>query len=36
VLAETDVINMVSRGIPTPDILAASTSMASRLVKLRK
>jgi len=37
VLAETDVINMVSRGIPTPDILRGiHMSMASRLVKLLK
>ncbi|TSA18199.1 MAG: benzoyl-CoA reductase subunit D [Betaproteobacteria bacterium] len=37
VLAETDVINMVSRGIPTPDILKGiHVSMASRLVKLLK
>jgi benzoyl-CoA reductase subunit D len=37
VLAETDVINMVSRGIPTPDILKGiHLSMASRLVKLMK
>jgi len=37
VLAETDVINMVSRGIPTPDILKGiHISMASRLVKLLK
>ena len=37
VLAETDVINMVSRGIPTPDILKGiHLSMASRLVKLLK
>jgi len=37
VLAETDVINMVSRGIPTPDILKGiHMSMASRLVKLLK
>ena len=36
-LAETDVINMVSRGIPTPDILKGiHLSMASRLVKLLK
>jgi benzoyl-CoA reductase subunit D len=37
VLAETDVINMVSRGVPTPDILKGiHLSMASRLVKLLK
>jgi bcr-type benzoyl-CoA reductase subunit D len=37
VLAETDVINMVSRGIPTQDILKGiHLSMASRLVKLLK
>jgi benzoyl-CoA reductase subunit D len=37
VLAETDVINMVSRGIPTADILKGiHISMASRLVKLLK
>ena len=37
VLAETDVINMVSRGIATPDILKGiHLSMASRLVKLLK
>jgi benzoyl-CoA reductase subunit D len=37
VLAETDVINMVSRGIATPDILKGiHMSMASRLVKLLK
>lgn len=37
VLAETDVINMVSRGIPTADILKGiHVSMASRLVKLLK
>ena len=37
VLAETDVINMVSRGIATPDILKGiHISMASRLVKLLK
>ncbi|MCL4800482.1 MAG: benzoyl-CoA reductase subunit D [Burkholderiales bacterium] len=37
VLAETDVINMVSRGIPTPDILKGiHLSMASRVVKLLK
>ncbi|HEU5177241.1 MAG TPA: BadF/BadG/BcrA/BcrD ATPase family protein, partial [Burkholderiales bacterium] len=36
-LAETDVINMVSRGIATPDILKGiHISMASRLVKLLK
>ncbi len=36
-LAETDVINMVSRGIATPDILKGiHLSMASRLVKLLK
>ncbi len=35
VLAETDVINMVSRGISTPDILKGiHLSMASRYVKL--
>lgn len=35
VLAETDVINMVSRGIPTPDILRGiHESMAVRLVSL--
>lgn len=35
VLAETDVINMVSRGIPVPDILRGiHVSMADRLVKL--
>jgi benzoyl-CoA reductase subunit D len=37
VLAETDVINMVSRGVATPDILKGiHVSMASRLVKLLK
>jgi bcr-type benzoyl-CoA reductase subunit D len=37
VLAETDVINMVSRAIPTADILKGiHISMASRLVKLLK
>ncbi len=37
VLAETDVINMVSRGIATPDILKGiHLSMASRIVKLIK
>ena len=37
VLAETDVINMVSRGIATQDILKGiHISMASRLVKLLK
>ncbi len=37
VLAETDVINMVSRGIATADILKGiHISMASRLVKLLK
>lgn len=37
VLAETDVINMVSRGIATPDILKGiHLSMASRIVKLLK
>jgi benzoyl-CoA reductase subunit D len=37
VLAETDVINMVSRGIATPDILKGiHLSMASRVVKLLK
>ncbi|MCC6609700.1 MAG: benzoyl-CoA reductase subunit D [Burkholderiales bacterium] len=37
VLAETDVINMVSRGIATPDILKGiHISMASRVVKLLK
>ncbi|MFO1200210.1 MAG: benzoyl-CoA reductase subunit D [Burkholderiaceae bacterium] len=37
VLAETDVINMVSRGIATPDILKGiHVSMASRLAKLLK
>ena len=37
VLAETDVINMVSRGIATADILKGiHISMASRLVKLAK
>ena len=37
VLAETDVSNMVSRGIPTPDILKGiHLSMASRIVKLLK
>jgi len=37
VLAETDVINMVSRGIATQDILKGiHLSMASRLVKLLK
>jgi benzoyl-CoA reductase subunit D len=37
VLAETDVINMVSRGIPTPDILKGiHLSMASRIAKLLK
>ncbi|HSD73370.1 MAG TPA: benzoyl-CoA reductase subunit D [Steroidobacteraceae bacterium] len=37
VLAETDVINMVSRGVATPDILKGiHLSMASRLVKLLK
>ena len=36
-LAETDVINMVSRGIATQDILKGiHLSMASRLVKLLK
>ena len=36
-LAETDVINMVSRGISTPNILKGiHMSMASRLVKLLK
>ena len=36
-LAETDVINMVSRGIATPDILKGiHLSMASRIVKLLK
>jgi len=35
VLAETDVINMVSRGIPTPDILKGiHLSMAGRYIKL--
>ena len=35
VLAETDVINMVSRGIPTPNILKGiHMSMAGRFVKL--
>ncbi len=35
VLAETDVINMVSRGIETPDILKGiHQSMAGRYVKL--
>jgi benzoyl-CoA reductase subunit D len=35
VLAETDVINMVSRGVKTPDILKGiHLSMADRLVKL--
>ncbi len=35
VLAETDVINMVSRGIPTPDILRGiHLSMAGRLARL--
>ncbi|MCC7536224.1 MAG: benzoyl-CoA reductase subunit D [Deltaproteobacteria bacterium] len=35
VLAETDVINMVSRGVPVPDILRGiHVSMADRLVKL--
>ena len=35
VLAETDVINMVSRGIPTPDILRGiHESMAGRLTRL--
>ena len=37
VLAETDVINMVSRGIKTPDVLKGiHLSMASRIVKLLK
>jgi benzoyl-CoA reductase subunit D len=37
VLAETDVINMVSRGIKTQDILKGiHLSMASRIVKLLK
>ncbi len=37
VLAETDIINMVSRSIPTPDILKGiHLSMASRIVKLLK
>jgi bcr-type benzoyl-CoA reductase subunit D len=37
VLAETDVINMVSRGVTTPDILKGiHLSMAGRLVKLLK
>ncbi|MDP3083306.1 MAG: benzoyl-CoA reductase subunit D [Rubrivivax sp.] len=37
VLAETDVINMVSRGIATPDVLKGiHQSMASRIVKLLK
>jgi len=37
VLAETDVINMVSRGIATPDILKGiHLSMATRIVKLLK
>ena len=37
VLAETDVINMVSRGIATPDVLTGiHLSMASRIVKLLK
>ena len=37
VLAETDVINMVSRGIATPDILKGiHLSMAQRIVKLLK
>jgi benzoyl-CoA reductase subunit D len=37
VLAETDVINMVSRGIPTPNILKGiHLSMAARLSKLLK
>ena len=37
VLAETDVINMVSRGISTPNILKGiHISMAARLVKLLK
>ena len=37
VLAETDVINMVSRGIAIPDILKGIyISMASRLVELLK
>ena len=37
VLAETDVINMVSRGIPTPDILRGiHDSMAGRIAKLVK
>jgi benzoyl-CoA reductase subunit D len=37
VLAETDVINMVSRAIATPDILKGiHLSMASRIVKLLK
>ena len=37
VLAETDVINMVSRAISTPDILKGiHLSMASRIVKLLK
>ncbi|MBS0327692.1 MAG: benzoyl-CoA reductase subunit D [Proteobacteria bacterium] len=37
VLAETDVINMVSRGIATPDVLKGiHLSMAARIVKLLK
>jgi benzoyl-CoA reductase subunit D len=37
VLAETDVINMVSRGITTPNILKGiHSSMAERLAKLLK
>ena len=37
VLAETDVINMVSRGVATPDVLKGiHLSMASRIVKLLK
>ena len=37
VLAETDVINMVSRGLATPDILKGiHLSMASRIAKLLK
>jgi len=35
VLAETDVINMVSRGIKTPDIIKGiHLSIASRVIKL--
>lgn len=35
VLAETDVINMVSRGVPTPDIIKGiHLSVASRIIRL--